>query len=184
MNPYYLFLLLLIPLLPVLVWFILYMSYCDTSDIKEVYYINLDSSTERNKNFIENYKKYSLGPNVPVTRISGVFLKENPKQSILKKNEVGCSMSHIKTLDIISKKKDGWYLVCEDDCIGDFKKMQKKVKHYMRIFPHVSAINIIPSISQLAWIKYDWSPGWGLSTVCYLIKPRGAKIIKKIIEDN
>ena len=78
MNPYYLFLLLL-PLL-LIVWLILYISYCDTSDIKEVYYINLDSSTERNKNFKENYKKHSLGPNVPVIRISGVFLKEEPKE--------------------------------------------------------------------------------------------------------
>lgn len=170
------------------------MSSCDTSDIKEVYYINLDSSTKRNKNFKENYTKHSLGPNVPVTRISGVFLMEEPKELSkqnlrqsrkIQKNEVGCSLSHIKTLDIISKKKDGWYLVCEDDCIGDFKKMQKKIKHYMRIFPHVSAINIIPyNIGRKIPFQYHWSPGWGICTSSYIIKPRGAKIMKKIIEDN
>lgn len=84
--------------------------------INELYYINVDSEKERNNDFINNYKKFNL--NIPIHRISGIVPKKSYKN--VSKGEIGCSLSHIKILQCISQKKNGWYLICEDDCVGNF----------------------------------------------------------------
>jgi glycosyl transferase family 25 len=72
------------------------------SDIKHVFYINLDTRTDR-KEYIENHLK-SIGLNAQ--RFNAIKLKNGA---------IGCSMSHLKLLE--TAKANNWdhILIVEDD---------------------------------------------------------------------
>ena len=76
----------------------------DTIDV--VYYINLDHRTDRNAEFLEEMNKIGY-PFDKIVRISAVY---KPKQG-----DLGCSMSHIKTLDEFIKSPHKNCIVFEDD---------------------------------------------------------------------
>tara|TARA_Y100000992_G_scaffold296691_1_gene259270 strand:+ start:776 stop:1030 length:255 start_codon:yes stop_codon:yes gene_type:complete len=82
----------------------------------------------------------------------------------------------MKVLDEISKKPRGWYLVCEDDCSGDFRLIKNKVKTVIKLHPFINHINL--------FTKKKFPPiiGTGTRTTAYLTTPFGAKLSYKIIE--
>jgi len=112
-------------------------------DIKKVFYINMDESTERNQQFLTNYNGQW-----PLQRISGV--RTQTKHGNLPLGTVGCALAHANALqavfdDATSRNVDSWYIVCEDDCIiKDFNLIatndyirsilaQKKQKKYINL---------------------------------------------------
>ena len=139
--------------------------------INELYYINVDSEKERNNEFINNYKKFNL--NIPVHRVSGIVPKKGYKN--ISKGEKGCSLSHIKILKCISRKKNGWYLICEDDCVGNFNLIGEKTKLIRNLFPFIGVINLFSEKTT--------NNGFGFNTCtsCYLVKPWCAEIMYKIM---
>ena len=156
---------------------IYYLTKCITDfNINEIYYINLDSEKERNEKFINNYKNNSL--NIPVHRISGIVSESGNDK--LTKGELGCALSHIKTLNKISNKKKGWYLICEDDCTGDFRTIKPKIENIIKLHPFLMHINLY---SPNNYIKFSPSIGACCMTA-YLVTPLGARIDKFIIEQN
>ena len=76
----------------------------DTIDV--VYYINLDHRTDRNAEFLEEMNKIDF-PSDKIVRIPAVYL---PKQG-----DLGCSMSHIKTLDEFIQSSHQNCIIFEDD---------------------------------------------------------------------
>lgn len=154
---------------------LLFINFISSHDykIQEVYYINLDISKKRNIDFLDNYNKHSL--NVPLHRISGIAPKSG--NDGLRKGQLGCALSHIKILDEISKKPKGWYLVCEDDCSGNFKLIEQKVKKVIKTHPFIMHINLYAP-------KKIITLGASTRMTGYLVTPLGAKIGKKTIEKN
>jgi len=74
--------------------------------IDAVYYINLDHRTDRNAEFLEEMNKIGF-PSDKIVRISAVH---KPKQG-----DLGCSMSHIKTLDEFINSPHQNCIIFEDD---------------------------------------------------------------------
>ena len=71
-----------------------------------IYYINLDHRTDRNTEFLEEMKKANV-PTEKIQRISGV---NKPNQG-----DLGCSMSHIKTLNEFIQSNYETCIIFEDD---------------------------------------------------------------------
>lgn len=84
------------------------------------FYINMAKSTERNASFLSRFN----GP-LPLERIEGVEINYDPKY--LKRGTYGCALAHANAMKIISQKPPGWYLVCEDDCYGDFSAVESNL---------------------------------------------------------
>jgi len=94
------------------------------------YYINLDRSHKRKEFIQEQFKKF----NVDIARISAydgatlddeLIINANKNQNRLAhfmnltKGEIGCFMSHIKAWDMISKQKEDFAIILEDDVLVD-----------------------------------------------------------------
>ena len=85
------------------------------SDIKHAFYINLDHRTDR-KEHVENQLSL-IGIENP-TRFNAIKLENGA---------IGCSMSHLKCLQIAKKNNWPHVLVCEDDI--EFLQPELFVKH-------------------------------------------------------
>jgi GR25 family glycosyltransferase involved in LPS biosynthesis len=70
-----------------------------------IVYINLDKRVDRNKEILDEFKRASI-PSNKITRLSAIY---NIKGAI------GCTMSHIKTLQMILTNKWKRVLILEDD---------------------------------------------------------------------
>jgi GR25 family glycosyltransferase involved in LPS biosynthesis len=90
------------------------------SDIKHCLYINLESRVDR-KEHIESQLK-SIGIIYP-RRFNAIKLKNG---------RIGCSMSHLKCLEIAKKNNWPYVMICEDDLL--FLDSEKFVKHVNRFF--------------------------------------------------
>jgi GR25 family glycosyltransferase involved in LPS biosynthesis len=73
------------------------------SDIKNAFYINLESRTDRKAQVEEQLRNVGL---TCAQRFNAVKLEDG---------RVGCSMSHLKCLSIAKEKKWSHVLICEDD---------------------------------------------------------------------
>lgn len=71
--------------------------------IDMIYYINLEHRTDRNKQILEQFEKYNI------TSFERVNAIRTPKGCI------GCSLSHIKTLETFIKSPHETCIVLEDD---------------------------------------------------------------------
>jgi GR25 family glycosyltransferase involved in LPS biosynthesis len=76
------------------------------SDILHIFYINLESRTDRKEHVMDELHKIGLGPKA--VRFNAIKLKNGT-------GAVGCSMSHLKCLE--TAKANNWphVLICEDD---------------------------------------------------------------------
>jgi GR25 family glycosyltransferase involved in LPS biosynthesis len=71
-----------------------------------IYYINLDHREDRKQQFLEQMEKAGIDPN-KITRISAVYKK--------KEGDIGCSMSHVKTMETFLQSDYEHCIVFEDD---------------------------------------------------------------------
>lgn len=116
-------------------------------DIREVktYYINLDRDVERNKSMIDVFNNYSFKN---YERVSGVIANDR----------VGCSLSHIKALEIAVKNNIYPYIILEDDVNIYNNKFIIDIPDdsdalYLGISSFGSNINIEKKAEKLVYIK-------------------------------
>lgn len=74
--------------------------------IQHIYYINLDYRTDRKKEIEEELDKIGI-PEYKRTRISGEFKENN--------GALGCSLSHIKTIETFLESNHTTCIIFEDD---------------------------------------------------------------------
>lgn len=165
-------------------------------DIRKVYYINLDKNKERKKEFEKRYYKNPIVIKniIPLQRVSGVLVDKLPNNTKIGKGQYGCSLAHLKILKhIATKKKKGWYLICEDDCVGNFSLLPKKL-NYVNYLPFINSVNLgglieIKELLEKININIDSYNvpvpfGFGVNMHGYLVTPEGAKKMYKIIKEN
>ncbi len=94
----------------------------NVSDIKHCFYINLESRVDR-KEHIETQLK-SVGIVYP-RRFNAIKLKNG---------RIGCSMSHLKCLEIAKKNNWPYVMICEDDLlILDSEKFVQHVNNFFSL---------------------------------------------------
>lgn len=92
--------------------------------LQEVYIINLPKDVERRRDIETNFRQYGVKDYII---FPAIYTKELSKEEVVANTTlmcrsflcpqgvVGSGMSHAKIWEIVSKKKDGWYMICEDD---------------------------------------------------------------------
>jgi hypothetical protein len=84
--------------------------------IDVIYYINLDHREDRKEAFLKQMRDYGF-PDDKIVRISAIYIKEH--------GDLGCSMSHIKTMETFMKSPHTNCIVFEDDF--EFTQSEEKV---------------------------------------------------------
>jgi len=97
-----------------------------------VYYINLDHRTDRNEEFLEWIGESGF-PSTKVQRIQAIYLPEM--------THAGCSMSHIKTLEIFLESPFSNCIVFEDDYIP--LTVGKFWKHFENLFEYELPFDLV-----------------------------------------
>ena len=105
------------------------------SDIKYCLYINLESRKDRREHIEQELK--SIGING--VRFNAVKLQNG---------RIGCSMSHLKCLQIAKKNNWPYVMICEDDLL--FLDKEKAVKHMNDFFKLHSGDNDIWNVMLIA----------------------------------
>lgn len=105
------------------------------SDIKYCLYINLESRKDRKEHIEEELK--SIG--IHGVRFNAIKLQNG---------RIGCSMSHLKCLQIAKKNNWPYVMICEDDLL--FLDKEKAVKHMNDFFKLHSGDNDIWNVMLLA----------------------------------
>jgi len=93
------------------------------NNIDNIYYINLDKDTHKNKNILSEFNK--VGIKNPI-RIPGIYGENMSKididnntnilcSSFCTASAIGCALSHINTWKEIIKNNDRYAMICEDD---------------------------------------------------------------------
>lgn len=111
-------------------------------DIKASYFINMDRSVDRRESFIRKFNE-SGGPQ-PLIRSPGVLIED---KTISKPGDYGCSLAHSNCLRTVSENDEGWYLICEDDGVGDFGSIQHNL--FVRTIVHQTNKVFINLSSQI-----------------------------------
>ena len=140
--------------------------------LKGAYYINLDKSVHRRTRFLAGYNG-----TLPIERVPGV--KVEKKIGILGPGTRGCALAHCNAMSIIGKKEDGWYLVCEDDCIGDFSKLEENI--ILRNIVHKTSKQFI-NLGKYKWSSYSLSEV-NMCLQAYMLTPACArKTVEEIMK--
>jgi GR25 family glycosyltransferase involved in LPS biosynthesis len=105
------------------------------SDIKYCLYINLESRKDRREHIEQELK--SIG--IHGLRFNAVKLQNG---------RIGCSMSHLKCLQIAKKNNWPYVMICEDDLL--FLDKEKAVKHMNDFFKLHSGDNDIWNVMLIA----------------------------------
>ena len=115
--------------------------------IHHAYFINMDKSTERRDRFLRNYNGKA-----PLSRIAGVQVDKQIGK--LGKGTRGCALAHANAMNEVAKGPDGWYLICEDDCVGDFSKLEENI--ILRNIVHTTKKQFI-NLGRYKWSSYSLS---------------------------
>ncbi len=130
---------------------------------------------------------------IPFTFINAEMLKKEDikqlknkglvsKSTKMKPAEIGCSMSHIKCLELISKQSDGIYLILEDDVFFPFD-FEVKLRQCLnelntKKWDILKLGGDIFDKSEMTQIgKYLYEGGYGYGTWAYCLRPLTAQKI-------
>ena len=81
------------------------------SDIKHVVYINLESRIDRKEHVLAELIKIGIREN------TGALVRFNAVKLATGNGALGCSMSHLKCLEMAKKNDWSHVLICEDDIV-------------------------------------------------------------------
>jgi len=81
------------------------------TDIKNIFYINLESRTDRKQHVEYQLKK------VGFTRFERFNAIKMPVSSNSSNSRIGCSMSHIRCLELAKQRGYTYVVICEDDIL-------------------------------------------------------------------
>jgi mannosyltransferase OCH1-like enzyme len=95
-----------------------------------IYYINLDRSTDRKKYMEDQFKYYNITNYNRISAIDGKKIQNTSKGFIdnikyvnnynkLTAYEIACTLSHLKTINLIDNNNNDYALILEDDCSLD-----------------------------------------------------------------
>jgi GR25 family glycosyltransferase involved in LPS biosynthesis len=161
-----------------------------------IYYINLERSLNRREYMEEQFNKFNITNYKRIEAIDGEKIKNIDSDTVdnnikfinnyknLKKNEVGCVLSHIKAIKNAYENNLEEVLILEDDCSlnlinfwdEDLKSLIKTVPYDWEII-QLYTINCIEDFNiKNKFILYDNKKGcW--SSAAYLINRKGMKNI-------
>lgn len=141
--------------------------------INKAYFINMNESVERRERFLSKYNG-----SAPLERIEGVRVSQQIGK--LGKGTYGCAAAHAKAMGEVAKQRDGWYLVCEDDCIGNFNELETHL--ILRNVVYKTKKQFI-NLGKYLWSSYSLSD-INLCLQAYLITPKCAAYTKNKILEN
>lgn len=159
-----------------------------------VYWINLDRSPNRKIKLMEKFKEYNI-ENYRITAIDSKNLNLNNyniKKNILdnnSKNEIACTLSHLKALKTSFLKNDKISIICEDDlCLDLLPHWKNTLNEIINKLPeNWEIINLAPSnksFISIALNELNLFKKWNKShfgAICYLINKNGMKkIVNKL----
>ena len=142
-------------------------------DIRGAYYINMDLSTDRKSKFLAGFNG-----NMPLERVPGV--KVEKKIGRLGTGTRGCALAHAEAMNKVANKPKGWYLICEDDCVGNFKDLEKNV--ILRNIVHRTTKQFI-NLGRYRWSTYSLTEV-NLCLQAYLLTPECASKTRREILNN
>jgi GR25 family glycosyltransferase involved in LPS biosynthesis len=170
-------------------------NYYKINGIDKIVWINLDRTVERKKH-MESLLNQT---NIPHQRISGIDgqkinVNKITNDLVLGKKmslgEIGCTLSHIKSINSLKNEKGNYFMVCEDD-IGFDNLVYFKKNDLNKIIKNAPKFDIL-MINKIytkelnntyeKWItNYNKNKKiWG--TGCYIISKDGIQKICKICE--
>ena len=135
------------------------------SDIKYCLYINLEARKDRKEHIESQFKSVGI---VSSRRFNAIKLKNG---------RVGCSMSHLKCLEIAKKNNWPYVMICEDDLL--ILDSEKFVQHINKFFSLHGNINDSWNVLLIAgnnvppYIKIDDTCiriSHCQTTTCYIVK--------------
>lgn len=172
--------------------------------MENVYYINLNSATERKSAFSRRFMQFA-DPSWRLTRFEAISAQDQrvqgyPGASTV--SEKACFLSHMHLMDKAIFNNTKPFLICEDDCLmGPYTAplLEKsldflKDKDWDLVFTQVGLSSIaqvkpllkvhralypIKSVSFHPLKTYDWS---GAS--CYLVNPKSAKKFRSVFSNS
>lgn len=112
-------------------------NFCDLNEVG-LFVINMKFRTDKKKRMEEELKKHKLeadfidaivGYNIDVDKMVSNNLINNKIHRILRRGEIGCYLSHIKSWETFLKSKYKYALILEDDAVfvDDFKNKFKEL---------------------------------------------------------
>jgi len=160
-----------------------------------IYWINLDRSPNRKIKLMEKFKEYNI-ENYRITAIDSKNLnlnnyniKKNILTSILtSKNEIACTLSHLKAIKTSYLNNDKFSIICEDDlCLDLIPHWKISINEIINKLPeNWEIINLAPSSKSflsIALNELNLFKKWNTShhgAICYLINKKGMrKIVNK-----
>jgi GR25 family glycosyltransferase involved in LPS biosynthesis len=162
--------------------------------IDDIYVINLKKDIERLSNIKKNFDKYGLS----YTKFDAVYGKDMSQKEIdskttvicrtlmCNKGIVGSAMSHYGVWNIVSKKKDGWYMICEDDInfrdesIDNIKQIQTQFEGRQKD-PVFISLNSCNSYSYNDNSKLVLKTEFVCGISCYIVTPETCRRLVNFI---
>lgn len=141
--------------------------------IGKTYYINMDKSTERKHRFLAGYNGKS-----EIERVPGVVVEKQIGK--LGKGTRGCALAHAKAMNEVAKYPSGWYMICEDDCVGDFSSLESNI--ILRNIVHRTSKQFI-NLGRYKFSPYSLSD-INLCLQAYMLTPECAAKTRDIIVKN
>ena len=160
--------------------------------IDGIFWINLDRSSDRKKEFeLKNKELFNL--NIPTVRISAIDGKMDNLQElitnyndIVKHNinnyEFACTLSHIKTLFEIKKYRGDYFLILEDDIHCDNLKYITNFKDIIQQCPEFDILRINKIYNQYVDSLYCKHDNQMFGTRAYIVNKRNINFLNNFVK--
>ena len=175
-----------------------------------IYYINLDNSIQRRKNMENQFKQYNIRNTTKIKGVLGNTLKckLNVQEKIddnlsfyyntkfnkkkMNKNEIGCTLSHIKAIKTAYDNGDMISIICEDDIsflllsFSRIESVDDVIKSTYNDWEIISLSSVTGSNNEPLTKKYiEYTTINFFCSSAYLISRKGMKsLLDKFIINN
>lgn len=143
-----------------------------------IYYINLDYRKDRDLNIVNHLKSLGIKN---FKRVSAIDGNEYDDSINLSKSEIGCTLSHLKALELFLESNNEYALICEDDV--DLSNIFNKKNNIDTVLRSDLDLCVQLAVIMREEMPINFNPHirsfWDFGTTCYLIN---RKYAKKIIE--
>lgn len=163
--------------------------------VDEIFVINLKKDTQRLLNITKNLEIN----NISFNRFEAVYGKDLSEEAIVKnttplcrtfmcnKSIIGAGMSHYGVWKIVASKKDGWYMICEDD-VNFTSESFDSINNILKQFEGRQKDPVIVSLNSCNSYSYNDNSKVVLRTnfvcgiSCYIVTPESCRRLADFIE--
>lgn len=159
------------------------------------YVINLDRDIERWNKILQDFESIGITPN----RVSAVWGKDHMDSPLFSQRrffyakgrnplpaEIGCCLSHYKTLELFLQSDKEYALICEDDAVP-LPQFVRVVEEAMRYRSSWDLLRLNGTRSKTSWPYRKLTDQYKLcttitgmtSSTIYMVNRRAAKILAK-----